>query len=96
MKIHHSTWNSFINKFGDYEARRRLRSYRLERQHAFLSTKRCPLALASDIVLIESTALKSRVKYKEVVRSLVSAHREHRLRIESFLLPGQPRTRLPG
>jgi len=96
MKILQSTWNSFMSQFGEYEARQRLRNYRLERRQAFVTSKRCPLALAIDIALIESPPLKSRKKYKEVIRSLVSAHREHRLRIESFLLPGQPRTRLPG
>lgn len=96
MKILQSTWKSFVSQFGEYEARRRLRSYRLERQQGFVSTKRCALALASDIASIESTAFKSRSKYKEIIRSLVSTHREHRLRIESFLLTGQSRTRLPG
>ena len=95
MKINRSTWTSFLEKFGEFEARRRLRYYRLERQHSFVSIKRCPLALASEMAQMDVTPLNARKKYKEVIRSLIEVHRSHRLRIESFLLPWQSRTRLP-
>lgn len=96
MKTPQRIWVSMVAAYGDYEARRRLRYYRLERQAHFVRVRRCHLALASEIIQCASTPVEGRKKYFQAIRSLVHAHRMQRLRIESFLLPGQPRTRIPG
>lgn len=101
MKITLNTWRDFRDRYGDFDARRRLQWVTRGRIRAIgkdLSTDRpCPLEFIQRIVHGCTWRLPAdnRRRYADVIRQLLRVSRTERERINGFCAPGVSLQRLP-
>jgi hypothetical protein len=100
MRITRKTWQEFIVRYGDFDARRRLRWItRQEKECAKAGVERARKDFDVLWALIhtwpQGTAAQNRKKFAAVIRSVLTNIREHRERINGFCAPGVPTARLP-
>lgn len=101
MKVNKATWQSFSKRYGDYEARRKLRW--ATRQHKMIAlydhrhTRKEVLATVWDLIHTwpGGSPAQNRKKFAEIIRVGLQRTREHRLQIDGYRKPGQIWQRLP-
>ncbi len=95
MKIKLTTWHSMLARYGDYEARRRLRW--LQREWVFIKEKRDPFSLIHDLVHLwpGRVPTENRKKFAVPIRGLLREIRRRREHTNALCAPGMSRQRLP-
>lgn len=101
MRISKKTWQEFVVRYGDFDARRRLRwATRWAKESAKADANR---ARKDDIAVLwalihtwpRGTAAQNRKTFADAIRRVLANIREHRLRINGFCAPGVSPARLP-
>lgn len=97
-KISRQTWEQFVSRYGDYEARQRLRYHRPGYPLALViqRSRREKYAILHDLLhSCGGTPSQNRAKFTTIVRQALRLMREDRERIRSFMAPGVAFQRLP-
>ncbi len=95
MNIKLTTWHSMLARYGDYEARRRLRW--LQREWAFIKVERDPFSLICDLVHVwpGRSSMGNRKNFAVPIRGLLREIRRRREHTNALCAPGMSLQRLP-
>jgi len=95
MKIKLTTWQGMLVRYGDYEARRRLRW--LQREWAFIKVERDPFSLIFDLVHVwpGRAPTGNRKKFALPIRCILREIRRRRERTNALCVPVMCLQRLP-
>ena len=95
MKIKLTTWHSMLARYGDYEARRRLRY--LQKSRGLCKVERDPFSLIHDLVHLwpGRSPTENRKKFAVPIRGLLREIRRRREHTNALCVPGMSRQRLP-
>lgn len=98
MKIKIGTWQHHVTRYGDYEARRRLRNLRRGYIHVLgmLRARRDGFAVIHDLICSwGGTQNENRKKFSVILQHAFRRMKEDRERVRSYLTPSQTYQRLP-
>jgi hypothetical protein len=95
MKIKLTTWHGMLARYGDYEARRRLRY--LQKARGFFRVERDPFSLIQDLVHLwpGRSPIENRKKFAVPIRGLIREIRRRREHTNALCAPGVSHQRLP-
>ena len=95
MKIKLTTWHSMLARYGDYEARRRLRY--LQKSRGLFKVERDPFSLIHDLVHVwpGRAPNENRKKFAVPIRGLLREIRRRREHTNALCAPGMSLQRLP-
>lgn len=101
MKVKLRTWREFVARYGDFEARRKLRcatrGKRFIADVGLFRANRDPFALISDLLhhWTGQTPSQRRKQFAEVIRAILHAVRRQRQRVMGLCAPGVAHQMLP-
>lgn len=95
MKIKLTTWHSMLARYGDYEARRRLRY--LQKARGLFRAERDPFCLIHDLVHLwpGRPPIENRKKFAVPIRGLIREIRRRREHTNALCALGISHLRLP-
>jgi hypothetical protein len=95
MKIKLTTWHSMLARYGDYEARRRLRY--LQKARGLFRAERDPFSLIHDLVHLwpGRSPIENRKKFAVPIRGLIREIRRRREHTNALCALGISHLRLP-
>jgi len=95
MKIKLTTWHSMLARYGDYEARRRLRY--LQKARGLFRAERDPFCLIHDLVHLwpGRSPTENRKKFAVPIRGLIREIRRRREHTNALCALGISHLRLP-
>lgn len=95
MKIKLTTWHSMLARYGDYEARRRLRY--LQKARGLFRAERDPFCLIHDLVDLwpGRSPIENRKKFAVPIRGLIREIRRRREHTNALCALGISHLRLP-
>lgn len=101
MKVNVGTWRSFVTRYGEFDARRRLR-YAARGKHfvsgnGLFRANRDPFALITELIhhWPGQAPSQRRKKFADAIRAILRTVRQQRERINGFCATGISLQRLP-